>query len=98
MKITIKQLKQLIKEQVRENASKAFFLEEGWSDKDSSLDSAGMADLSDVEIYIRHGIKNAIFNHRKSHQFEGAHPYEDYADMVIRAANAVADRLRQGKL
>jgi len=41
MKLTIKQLKQLIKEQVRENASKAFFLEEvrkgdyeGESDKD----------------------------------------------------------------
>jgi len=34
MKITIKQLKALIKEQVRENASKAFFLEEGWSNQD----------------------------------------------------------------
>ena len=34
MKLTIRQLKQLIKEQVRENASKAFFLEEGFGNYD----------------------------------------------------------------
>lgn len=39
MKLTVKQLKRLIKEQVRESALKAFSLEEVWDDTDSSLDN-----------------------------------------------------------
>lgn len=96
MKLTIKQLKQLIKEQV----------EEGWADTDNSLGSAGGGDpkyeTQYIEMAIKGAIKDAVYSDIEKRL--GSAPsarfntYEDYADIVKRAADFVVERLRQGKL